>query len=61
MVSARWVTKEATGVSSDVWVHRRWLDVACSGVGGLLNGDKRKQYNRQEMRVRKYGKYRIKV
>ena len=39
MVSARWATKEATGVSSNVWVRRRWLDVACSGVGGRLNGD----------------------
>ena len=41
MVSARWVTKEATGVSRDVWVRRRWLDVACSGDGDLakLNGD----------------------
>jgi len=39
MVSVRWATKEATGVLSDVWVRRRWLDVACSGVGGRLNGD----------------------
>ena len=34
MVSARWATKEATGVSSDVCVRRRWLDVACAGVRG---------------------------
>jgi hypothetical protein len=37
MVSARWGSNEATGVSIDVWLRRRWLDVVCSGVGGRLN------------------------
>ncbi len=67
MVSARWGSKETTGVLSDMWVRRRWLDVACSGVGGRLSGDNAGGGNgsgfRQEikMRVREYGKNHVKV